>query len=131
VLVRKSRGPADDQWVDLIPEAYFQDSGDLGVRRSPPLAFSGDSCFRRPDFRGMAVPRPALSKSPSNMGNCDERRDQYAPFHGHPPDGEFGWRAHFGRRRALIFERTGRLWASMAVHAGYNAFIVALWNLPL
>jgi ABC-2 type transport system permease protein len=32
---------------------------------------------------------------------------------------------------ALVFERTGRLWASMAVHAGYNAFIVALWNLPL
>ena len=32
---------------------------------------------------------------------------------------------------ALVFERTGRLWASMAVHAGYNAFIVLLWNVPL
>jgi membrane protease YdiL (CAAX protease family) len=28
-----------------------------------------------------------------------------------------------------VYERTGRLWASMAVHTGYNAFIVLLWNL--
>jgi ABC-2 type transport system permease protein len=32
---------------------------------------------------------------------------------------------------ALVLEKTGRLWPSMLVHVGYNAFIVALWNLPL
>ncbi len=32
---------------------------------------------------------------------------------------------------AMILEKTGRLWPSMMVHVGYNAAIVALWNLPL
>jgi hypothetical protein len=32
---------------------------------------------------------------------------------------------------ALVLEKTGRLWPSMLVHVGYNAFIVALWNVPL
>jgi hypothetical protein len=32
---------------------------------------------------------------------------------------------------ALVLEKTGRLWPSMMVHVGYNAFIVALWNIPL
>jgi membrane protease YdiL (CAAX protease family) len=30
---------------------------------------------------------------------------------------------------AWVYERTGRLWASIAVHTGYNAFIVLLWNM--
>jgi hypothetical protein len=32
---------------------------------------------------------------------------------------------------ALVVEKTGRLWPSMLVHVGYNAFVVALWNIPL
>jgi len=32
---------------------------------------------------------------------------------------------------ALALEKTGRLWPSMMVHVGYNAFIVVFWNIPL
>ena len=30
---------------------------------------------------------------------------------------------------ALVYERTGRLTASMAVHFGYNLMVMALWTL--
>lgn len=36
-----------------------------------------------------------------------------------------------GITTALVLEKTNRLWPSMIVHIGYNAFIVGLWNIPL